>query len=68
MNFMKMNELGKKSREELGALLAQRRGRIAELRFLLKQKKTKNVKESSALRKDVARILTLIRKNPTPAS
>lgn len=64
---MKMNELRQKSSEELGALLAQKQGRIAELRFLLKQKKVKNMKESSALRKDVARILTLIRKNLTSA-
>lgn len=64
---MKMNELRQKSREELGALLAQKRGRIAELRFLLHQKKVKNMKELSAVRKDIARILTLMRKNPSSA-
>ena len=60
-----MNELRQKSRDELGALLTQRYRRIAELRFLLKQKKVKNIKEPAALRKDVARILTFLRKNPT---
>lgn len=65
---MKMNELRQKSREELTALLSQRRQRIAELRFLLQQKKTKNVKEALFLRKDAARILTLLREtlNPKP--
>ncbi len=57
---MKINELRQKSREELATLLGQRRERIAELRFLLRQKKTKNVKESLMLRKDAARILTVL--------
>ena len=60
---MKMNELRQKSREELAALLIQKRERIAALRFLLRQKKTKNVKEAAVLRKDAARILTLLRES-----
>ena len=62
-NGMKMNELRQKSREELAALLIQKRERIAALRFLLRQKKTKNVKEAAVLRKDAARILTLLRES-----
>ncbi len=58
-----MNELRQKSREELAALLIQKRERIAALRFLLRQKKTKNVKEAAVLRKDAARILTLLRES-----
>lgn len=58
---MTMRELRQKSREELAALLAEKRERIAALRFLLMQKKTKNVKETGALRKDAARIMTLLR-------
>ncbi|MFY9463197.1 MAG: 50S ribosomal protein L29 [Candidatus Sungiibacteriota bacterium] len=58
---MKMNELRQKSQEELAGLLTQRRERIAAVRFLLKQKKVKNVKEAAMLRKDVARILTIFR-------
>lgn len=58
---MNMRELRQKSREELAALLAEKRERIAALRFLLMQKKTKNVKETGALRKDAARIMTLLR-------
>ena len=60
---MKTNELRQKSREELTALLAHKRQRIAELRFLLQQKKTKNMKEALILRKDAARILTLLRES-----
>ena len=63
---MKMNELRRKSREELAALLVQRRERIGALRFLLQQKKVKNVKEVALLKKDVARILTLLRAPLTP--
>ena len=57
---MTMTELRQKSREELMALLAEKRERRAELCFLLVQKKVKNVKESAAVRKDAARILTIL--------
>lgn len=58
---MKMSELRQKSSAELAELLRERRTRIDELRFLLRQKKVKNVKETARLKKDVARILTLQR-------
>lgn len=61
---MKINELRQKSREELAVLLAERRERIAALGFMLRQKKTKNVKEAGMLKKDVARILTLLSLTP----
>lgn len=63
---MKINELRQKSREELAVLLTERRERIAALGFMLRQKKTKNVKEAGMLRKDVARILTLLPLTPNP--
>ena len=57
---MTIAELRQKSREELTTVLAEERERLAELRFLLAQKKVKNVKEVVAIRKDVARILTVL--------
>ena len=60
-------ELRKKSREELVALLTEKRRRHAELRFLLAQKKIKNVKEIAGVRKDIARIKTALN-FPAPLS
>jgi len=57
---MKMNELRQKSNEELAGLMRGSRLRIDELRFLLRQNKIKNVKETSAIKKDIARIQTII--------
>lgn len=59
---MKIVQLRQKSREELLALLQEKRARIDELKFLLHQKKTKNVKESAGAKKDIARILTILSK------
>ena len=58
---MKITELRQKSPIELLELLRERRVRIDELHFLLRQKKVKNVKEQMHLKKDIARILTLQR-------
>ena len=58
--MMKASELRQKSREELETLLFERRARADELRFLLAQKKIKNVKEMAGARKDIARIQTLL--------
>lgn len=58
---MKIKELKPKSRTELEALLGEKKTKIGELRFLLNQKKVKNVREIAAIKKDVARILTLLK-------
>lgn len=58
---MKITELRQKSNEELRALLEEKKNRIDELIFLLHQKKAKNVKEMGAVKKEVARILTLLK-------
>lgn len=58
---MKIIELRQKSKTELEELLEEKRARLAELSFLLQQKKVKNVKESAAVKKDIARILTLLK-------
>ena len=59
---MKITELRKKTKEELHNLLWGKRTRLNELKFLLAQKKVKNVKESAQIKKDIARILTLLKK------
>lgn len=58
---MKTIDLMKKSAEELKELVTEKRTRIEELRFLLSQKKVKNVRELRELKRDVARMLTLLK-------
>lgn len=50
-----------KSKDELQELLREKKWRIDELRFLLDQKKVKNVKEIAGVKKDIARIMTLLK-------
>lgn len=58
---MKISEFRKKPKEELAELLEERRVRREELAALLREKKVKNVKELREVRKDIARILTVIK-------
>lgn len=58
---MKIIELRKKTREDLTTLLEQKQRRKEELVGLLREKKTKNVKELREVKKDIARILTLMK-------
>ena len=58
---MKTRELRQKSREELHALLDERRERVDALPGLMREKKVKNVKEQWAAKKDIARIFTIMR-------
>lgn len=60
---MKPVDLRKKTKEELRDLLKEKKRHLDELRFMLHQKKIKNVKESYETRKDIARILTLLNPN-----
>ena len=57
---MKAQELHKKSRDELSSTLKELYEKIDEMRFLLHQRKVKNVKAYRAMRKDIARILTIL--------
>lgn len=57
---MRASELRKKSTAELGGILDERIMRGEELARLLNQKKQKNVKELGAVKKDIARIKTII--------
>lgn len=58
---MRVAELRQKPKEELPGVLRERRARAEELRFLLGQKKVKNVRELAEVKKDIARILTLLK-------
>lgn len=57
---MKISELRQKTKEELKSILQEKKERAEELLFLLHQKKVKNVKELAGVKKDIARILTLL--------
>lgn len=57
---MKIAELRQKNTEDLRRLLVEKRSRVNELEFLLRQKKVKNTKEKAKIRKEIARILTLL--------
>jgi len=51
-----MEELKKKSENELVKLLAEKREALRDFRFSMKGSKTRNTKEGARLRKDIARI------------
>lgn len=58
---MKIQELRQKSKNELQKLLEEKRLRLAQLRFDLAAGKIKNVREIRKIKKDIARILTLMK-------
>ncbi|MFH1611823.1 MAG: 50S ribosomal protein L29 [bacterium] len=57
---MKAKEINKKNEKELQTVLKEKRLQLGEMRFTLSSKKIKNVKEVSVLRRDIARILTIL--------
>lgn len=58
---MKTSELRKKDKKELEKMVLDTRKKMSELRFKFSSNKLKNVKEISNYRKDIARILTLLK-------
>jgi len=58
---MKITELRQKSKSELQKLLQDSREKLRQLRFDLASGKVKNVREIRGLKKDIARILTLLK-------
>ena len=58
---MKVRELRQKTKDELMKLLAEKRGRLLSLRFDLAGGRVKNIRELRSARKDIARILTLLK-------
>ena len=57
---MDTKELRNKSREEMEKLLEEKRDSLAKFRFDSNSGKNKNVKQGNILRKEIARILTVI--------
>ena len=60
-NDMKIRELRQKSKEELMRMLWEKRNNILNLRFDISGGRVKNVKAMHEAKKDIARILTLLK-------
>jgi len=58
---MKIEEIRQKSKPELKNLLEDLKEKIRTLRFDLATGKVKNVKEIREIKKDIARILTILK-------
>ena len=58
---MKVQELKQKPEDELKKLLQDNREKLRQLKFDLASGKVKNVREIRELKKDIARILTLLK-------
>ena len=59
---MNIKELREKTKKELNTLLNSQRERLRELRFKVASKQLKNVREIREIKKTIARILTLLKK------
>jgi ribosomal protein L29 len=57
---MKMKDITNKTQADLKKLLSEKREALRVFRFGAAGAKTKNVKEGSAVRKDIARIMTTL--------
>lgn len=57
----KFKELHQKSIAELRALLAEKRKELVKTRFDLASKKIKDVHKGKFIRKEIARVLTIVR-------
>lgn len=57
---MKIKELRQKTEKELQDLLIEKSHRLGQLKFDLASKKLKNVKQIKELKKEIARIKTII--------
>jgi len=58
---MKIDELNKKSKDELKKILQDSKEKLGQLKVDLVSGKVKNVAEIRHLKKDIARILTILR-------
>lgn len=58
---MKVKELREKKEDELKKILSKKREKLQEIRFKLSSGRVKNVKEARDLKKDIARILTILK-------
>lgn len=60
---MQLSELRKIPKNELEKLLKENREKLRQLRFDLSAGKVKNVKEVHKIKKEIARILTLLKQS-----
>ena len=60
---MKTKEIRKKSKEECLKLIAEKKKRLSDVRFASTSTKAKNTKEAFNLRKDIARIKTILKES-----
>jgi large subunit ribosomal protein L29 len=58
---MKASELRKKDKKELEKIVQESRKKLSDLRFKFSSNKLKNTKEIDNIKKDVARILTILK-------
>ena len=56
---MKIKELKNKNEKELNMMIADKRLALQNFRFAVSGSNTRNVKEGKALKKDIARIMTI---------
>lgn len=59
---MKMKDITNKTKADLDKLIVDKREALRVFRFGTAGAKTKNVKESKGIKKDIARIMTAIQK------
>ena len=62
MAKLKMKELKDRNETELKELLASEREKLLEIRMRARESKAKNVKEAREIRKNIARMLTILKK------
>lgn len=60
-NNMQITELRKKDKKELEKTVAELQKKLSDLRFSFASGKLKNMKEISNSKKEIARILTILR-------
>lgn len=60
---MKVKEIGGKTKKELEEFLREKQESLRRFRFNLASGKMKNTKEARELRKDIARIFTILNPN-----
>lgn len=62
---MKTKDLRAQSAKDLSEMLAAKREKLRELKFNLASGKVKNIRELHAVKKDIAKILTLLGEGKT---
>ena len=59
--MMKMKDIRKKSEDELRKSVMEHRGTVRDLRFRIANKELKNHQQLRGVRKDIARMLTVLK-------